>query len=57
MPNVFIKSLYNSAKVDFDLKTKMIDYYDESEKIMKKKSLDEVIKNYLVDIRSYQNSD
>lgn len=57
MPNIFIKSLYNSAWVDFDLKTKYIDYYDDYDKIMKKKSVDEVIKDYLIEIRKYQKLD
>jgi uncharacterized protein YfaS (alpha-2-macroglobulin family) len=31
MPNIFIKKLYNSAKIDYNLKEKMIDYYAGTE--------------------------
>jgi hypothetical protein len=35
----------------------MIDYYDSEDKVYKKKSLDQVTKDYMVDIRKYQKSD
>lgn len=57
MPNVYIKNLYNSIWADFDLNTKFIDYYDSEEKIFKKKSLFQVISEYIVDIRKYQKND
>jgi hypothetical protein len=35
----------------------MIDYYDDEDRIYKKKSLDQVIKEYIVDIRKFQKTD
>ena len=43
--------------MDFPLKTKKITYYDFDEKITQEKSLDQVIKEYIVDIRKFQNPD
>lgn len=57
MPNVYIKKLYDSVWLKYDLKTKMIDYYDDWDRVYKQKSLDQVIKEYLVDIRKYQKND
>lgn len=54
MPNIFIKKLYDSAKINYNLKEKMIDYYAWEDDWYKKKSLDEVIKDYLVDIKKFQ---
>ncbi len=54
MPNIFIKELYNSAKIEYNLKEKMIDYYAGTQDWYKKKSLDEIIKNYTVDIAKFQ---
>ncbi len=54
MPNIFIKKLYNSAKIEYNLKEKMIDYYAWTDEGFKKKSLDEIIKNYTVDIAKFQ---
>lgn len=56
-PNVYIKKLYDSVWMDFPLKTKKITYYDFDEKITQEKSLDQVIKEYIVDIRKFQNPD
>ncbi len=56
-PNIYIKKLYDSVWMSFDLKTKMIDYYDSEERAYKKKSLDQVIKEYIVDIRKFQKID
>jgi len=55
--NVYIKSLYDSIWKDFDLKNKYITYFDDESKIYRKKSLDLVINEYLVDIRKFQNND
>ncbi|MDD3302064.1 MAG: MG2 domain-containing protein [Candidatus Gracilibacteria bacterium] len=55
--NVYIKSLYDSIGKDFDLKNKYITYFDNESKIYRKKSLDLVINEYLVDIRKFQNND
>ena len=57
MPNIFIKQLYNSAWEKFDLKKKIIKYWISSTKWYWEKSLDQVIKEYLVNIRKYQNID
>lgn len=57
VPNIYIKKLYDSVWISFDLKTKMIDYYDSEDKVFKKKSLDQVIKEYIVDIRKFQKID
>lgn len=57
IPNVYIKKLYDSVWMSFDLKTKMIDYYDFEDRVYKKKSLDQVAKEYIVDIRKFQKTD
>ena len=57
MPNVFIKKLYSSVWEDFDFKTKMIKYWVWEYVWYKNKSLDQVIKEYLVNIRKYQKND
>ncbi len=57
MPNIYVKKLYTSVWKDFDFKSKTIDYFDEEDKIYKKKSLDQVTKEYMVDIRKYQKAD
>ncbi|MFA5917809.1 MAG: MG2 domain-containing protein [Candidatus Gracilibacteria bacterium] len=57
MPNIYVKKLYTSVGKEFDFKSKMIDYYDSEDKVYKKKSLDQVTKDYMVDIRKYQKSD
>lgn len=55
MPNVYIKKLYDSVGISYDLKTKMIDIHNGNSYI--KISLDQVMKEYLVDIRKFQKSD
>lgn len=57
LPNLYIKKLYDSVWSEFDLTKKYIDYYDNEERIYKKKSLDQVIKEYIVDIRQFQKTD
>lgn len=57
MPNIYIKKLYNSAWEEFDLSTKMIKYWVSDYVWYGEKSIDQVIKEYLVDIRKYQNND
>ncbi len=57
MPNVYIKSLYNSTWDKFDLSTKMVKYFDDDTRKFKEKSIDQILKEYLVDIRKYQKDD
>ena len=57
MPNVFIKKLYSSIWKDFDLKSKMIKYWAWKNIWYKEKSLDQILKEYLVNIREYQKND
>jgi hypothetical protein len=57
MPNVFIKKLYNSVWVDFDLNTKMIKYWAWDYVWYADKSVQQVINEYLVNIRKYQKID
>ncbi|MEA3387603.1 MAG: hypothetical protein U9Q66_04450 [Patescibacteria group bacterium] len=57
MPNIFIKKLYTSVERDFDLTTKMVKYWVNSYEGYSEKSLDQIIKEYLVNIRKYQRND
>lgn len=57
MPNIYIKKLYDVAWVPFDLKTKMITKYIDSDTWYKEISLDDVIKDYLIEIKKFQNID
>ncbi|MDD2515797.1 MAG: MG2 domain-containing protein, partial [Candidatus Gracilibacteria bacterium] len=57
MPNIYIKKLYDSAKMPFDLKTKMIKYWISPEKGYGEKSVDDVIKEYLVEMIKFQKND
>jgi len=57
MPNIFIKQLYNSAWKDFDLSKKMVKYWISDIRGYWEKSLDQIVKEYLVNIRKYQKSD
>lgn len=57
MPNIFIKKLYTSIWMDFDLSTKMIKYWAWDYAWYQEKSLKQVINEYLVNIRKYQKND
>ncbi len=57
MPNVYIKKLYDSIWRDYDFKSKQIKYFDYLDNNFKSKSIDQTIKEYLVDIRKFQNED
>ena len=57
MPNIFIKQLYNSTWKDFDLTKKMVKYWISDIRWYGEKSLDQIIKEYLVNIRKFQKSD
>ncbi|MDQ7022557.1 MAG: hypothetical protein Q9M97_03365 [Candidatus Gracilibacteria bacterium] len=57
MPNIFIKQLYNSTGTDFDLTKKMVKYWISDIDGYGEKSLDQIIKEYLVNIRKYQKND
>lgn len=57
MPNIYIKKLYDIAGKDFDLKTKMVEKYIDNEVWYKKVSVDETIKDYLIEIKKFQNTD
>jgi len=57
MPNVYIKNLYNSVWETYDLTTKLLDYYDSNTHSYKQKSVDQIIKEYLVNIKKFQKED
>jgi len=57
MPNIFIKKLYNILDRDFDLTTKMVKYWSWSDNWYIEKSVDQLIKEYIVNIRKFQNTD
>ncbi len=57
MPNIFIKRLYDSAWSDFDLSKKMVKYWSTNDTWYLEKSVDQLIKEYLVNIKSFQKSD
>ncbi len=57
MPNIFIKKLYNSAQIDFDFKTKMVKRWQWEKNWYVEISLQNIIENYLVNIRKFQKRD
>lgn len=57
MPNIYIKKLYDTAWKEFDLKKKMVKRYIDNEVWYKEISLDEAIKDYLTEIKKFQNTD
>lgn len=57
MPNVYIKKLYDVSWKEFDFKKKFIKKYINNEVWYKEISLDEVIKDYLSEIKKFQNDD
>ena len=57
MPNIFIKQLYLSVWKEFDLNKKTIKFWAWKNEWYKEKSINQVIKEYLVNIRKYQKND
>ena len=57
MPNIYVKKLYDASGKPFDLKTKMVEKYNDNEVGYKKVSVDEAIKDYLIEIKKFQNTD
>lgn len=57
MPNIHIKKLYDATGTPFDFKTKMVKYFDPEAGKEKEKSLDQIIQEYLTDIRKFQKND
>lgn len=57
MPNIYIKKLYDITWKEFDLKKKMVKKYIDNKVWYKEISLDEVIKDYLIEIKKFQNID
>lgn len=57
MPNIYIKKLYNVAWADFDLTKKMVKKYISNEVWYEEISVDELIKDYLTEIKKFQNTD
>lgn len=57
MPHIYLKKLYESAWVPYDLKTKTIKKYIDTEVGYKDISLDEAIKDYISEIGKFQNRD
>ena len=54
MPTIYLKQLYDSVKVPFDLKTKTVKEYVDSYQGYQERSLDTIIRGYLVDIKNFQ---
>lgn len=57
MPTVYLKQLYDSVKVPFDLKTKMVKEYINPYEGYQERSLDTVLRGYLVEIKNFQRLD
>jgi hypothetical protein len=57
LPNLLMKQLYASASQSFDLTKKMIKYWSQEDGAYREKSADEVIKDYLVEIKKFQKFD
>jgi len=57
LPNLLMKQLYTSASQPFDLTKKMVQYWSEEDAAYKEKSVDEIIKDYLVEIKQFQKFD
>lgn len=55
MPTVYLKQLYDSVKVPFDLKTKMVKEYIDSYQGYQERSLDTILRGYLVEIKNFQH--
>lgn len=54
MPTVYLKQLYDSVKMPFDLKTKMVKEYIDQYEGYQERSLDTVLRGYLVEIKNFQ---
>lgn len=54
MPTVYLKQLYESVKVPFDLKTRTIKEYIDPYDGYQERSLDTVLRGYLVEIKNFQ---
>jgi uncharacterized protein YfaS (alpha-2-macroglobulin family) len=57
LPNLLMKRLYTSASQPFDLTKKMVKYWSDEDGAYREKSVDEVIKDYLVEIKKFQKFD
>ena len=55
MPTVYMKELYDSVKVPFDLKTKMVKEYIDQYTGYEERSLDTILRGYLVEIKNFQH--
>ena len=55
MPTVYLKQLYDSVKVPFDLKTKMVKEYIDQYTGYQERSLDTILRGYLVEIKNFQH--
>lgn len=55
MPTVYLKQLYDSVKVPFDLKTKMVKEYIDQYQGYQERSLDTILRGYLVEIKNFQH--
>ncbi len=54
MPTVYLKQLHDSVKVPFDLKTKTVKEYIDQYQGYQERSLDTVLRGYLVEIKNFQ---
>ncbi len=57
MPHIYLKQLYESAWKTYDLKTKTIKKYIDTQIWYKEISLDEAIQDYLSEVGKFQNTD
>lgn len=57
LPNLLLKKLYTSASQPFDLAKKMVKYWSDEDGAYRETSVDEIIKNYLVEIKKFQKFD
>ncbi len=57
MPTIYLKQLYDSVKVSFDLKTKTVREYIDPYQGYQERSLDTVLRGYLVEIKNFQRLD
>ncbi|EKE28080.1 MAG: hypothetical protein ACD_3C00105G0018 [uncultured bacterium (gcode 4)] len=56
LPNVYLKKLYNSIGLPFDLTKKMVKTFVDSETWNKEISVDELIKNYIAESQNFQKN-
>lgn len=57
MPNVYIKHLYQAWKQPFDLNTKMVKVYVDKNEGYVLRSVDEILREYLVNVFAFQKPD